>query len=584
MPRHTFPHLEKTLARPRATVGIVALACLLAVPALWTGLMLDDYLIQAGVQGIAGIEEARGPLDLFNYYQPEDIARLKEQGGLPWWSLEQSRWAFWRPVASLTHWVDFTLWPEHPVLMHLHSLVWLALLVLVVSRLHRRLVGAPWVAGLASLLYALDDARAIPAGWIANRNALIAGVFGLAALGLHHRWRDRGSRFAGLAAPVFLLLGLWSNEMAVAVCAYLLAYAMFLDRGRPVWRALTLVPYALVVVSWRIVYKALGYGIWGSDVYVDPLTEPLGFAAAVFYRLPILLTGQWALPPSDVFVLPTISGAAIGLLWTLAAVIVIAMVWLLWPFLRKDPTSRFWFVSMVLCLVPACAAGSTDRLLTFAGVGAAALLAELLAAVREGSYGPGGGRGGRLVPLFFYGLIVIHFVAAPILLVTGPQVLHNLWSGYRQAVLDAPLPDAAGKTMVVVNARHLGLLVAPLRAMHGRPVPDRIRSLGAMKAVAVPLEVRRVDERTLVVRPEGGFPVPGARDPELRLAVPDRVELAGMTVKILERDREHLPLEAEFVFDVPLEDGSLVWFQVREGLFEPFSPPRIGETVVLDRN
>ena len=48
------------------------------------------------------------------------------------------------------------------------------------------------------------------------------------------------------------------------------------------WRGcLALLPYAVVVVGWQAIRSAWGYGVWNMGVYVDPLTDPGRFAAAV---------------------------------------------------------------------------------------------------------------------------------------------------------------------------------------------------------------------------------------------------------------------------------------------------------------
>ena len=54
------------------------------------------------------------------------------------------------------------------------------------------------------------------------------------ALSAHTRWRRAGGRAGALLAPGLLLLALLSAEAAIAVLAYWLAYAVFLDRGT--WR------------------------------------------------------------------------------------------------------------------------------------------------------------------------------------------------------------------------------------------------------------------------------------------------------------------------------------------------------------
>src|ERR1700751_5510666 len=88
--------------------------------------------------------------------------------------------------------LDYRLWPNHPALMHLHSLIWLSAAVLAAALLYREVLGATWVAGPAALMYALDGAHAVPAGYLANRNALIACCFGFISLLEFVRWRKCG--------------------------------------------------------------------------------------------------------------------------------------------------------------------------------------------------------------------------------------------------------------------------------------------------------------------------------------------------------------------------------------------------------
>jgi phage baseplate assembly protein gpV len=54
-----------------------------------------------------------------------------------------------------------------------------------------------------------------------------------------------------------------------------------------------------------------------------------------------------------------------------------------------------------------------------------------------------------------------------------------------------------------------------------------------------------------------------------------------MTVEILELTGDNRPAKAAFTFAVPLEDPSLRWMQYKDGSFISFTPPAIGESVVL---
>ena len=97
-----------------------------------------------------------------------------------------------------------------------------------------------WVAGIAAMAYAVNDTHAVPVGWLANRNAVLAGLFGVLTLLLHDRWRRMGLKFAAWLAPIAYLLALLSAEAGVAICAYLFSYCLFVDRGDWPKRLLTL--------------------------------------------------------------------------------------------------------------------------------------------------------------------------------------------------------------------------------------------------------------------------------------------------------------------------------------------------------
>ena len=91
--------------------------------------------------------------------------------------------------------------------------------------------------------------------------------------------------------------------------------------------------------------------------------------------------------------------------------------------------------------------------------------------------------------------------------------------------------------------------------------------------------------QTLVVRPGIGY-IAGIgerllRDHHLPMSLGERVELTGLTVEVTALTADGRPAEAAFHFAVPLESSSLRWMQWRAGRFVPFTPPAVGETVVL---
>jgi hypothetical protein len=278
--------LERLLANGAIPWVAALLAVALVAPSLGGGWFLDDLWHRAGATkarelaaylGEAG--DFAGPMRMYAFWDG-DRARteqLIDRGIIPWWSDPAVRIAFWRPLSALTHELDYALWPGRAFLMHAQSTLWLALLVVAAGLSHRRVIGATWVAGLAALLFALSDAHALPAAWLANRHALVAGCLALSSFYAHLRGRAAASRPWAIAARITFALSLLASEAGVVVVAYLAAYVVALERAP--WRArlAALVPYAVIVGVWRLTYTGLGYGVVGSSLYVDPAGDPLRF-------------------------------------------------------------------------------------------------------------------------------------------------------------------------------------------------------------------------------------------------------------------------------------------------------------------
>jgi hypothetical protein len=486
--------------------------------------------------------------------------------------------------------------------MHAQSVAWYAALVAAAALLYRRLLSPAWVAGLAALLYAVDDAHALPVTFLANRNALIAAFFGVLTIIAHdHGCRDR-RRWGLYLAPALLALSLLSKEEGIGTCAYVAAYALFLDR-RPVWRrAVTLLPYAAVVAVWRLTWSQLGYGVANVGFYVDPLHEPGRYLTAVVQRAPYLFLGQWATPPAELFIMENLVGVTlVRSLWWVGLGLATLLAFVLWPLLRRDATARFWGLGSLLALLPICTTFPADRMLLFPGLGAMALIAQFLTAVfsqagasptepQRNDCPPRGGKLAlpwRMAARGIAGLFVLfHVIVAPIALPirvglpTGPRFA-------AQFAMRAPLDAAiAQQDLVIVNAPSLlhAAYFPVERELRGEPVPRHMRYLGSgLEAMTI----RRPDARTLTIRIDGGF-IGWTferlfRDERHPMAVSERVEVTGMTATVTALTPDGRPAEAAFRFNVPLEDRALRWLVWRDGEFQPFALPAIGETIELPR-
>jgi hypothetical protein len=568
-----------------AVVGISA--TVLALPALSVGWILDDYYHRAVLLEVPRFRELLGPpAEMFRFFRgdPVRMGRHMDLGLFPWWTDPNIKAEFLQALAVLTHRLDYMLWPDSAVLMHAHSLCWLGAAVVVAAAFYQRIMGLTWVAAAAALLFAVDDARGATAGWLANRNVLIAATLGFSALICHDRARKDQSPTATFLAPLLLLAALLAKEEGLGTCAYLAAYALFVDRAG-FWRGcLALLPYAVVVLAWRALRSSWGYGVWNMGVYVDPLTDPGQFAAAVVQRAPLLLLVQWTPIPGEVIVL--LRSFLAGLLWWVAVLFLGLLLFIMAPLLRRDELARFWAAGMLFAVIPVCATFPMDRLLTFVGLGAFGLLARYWAFVFGHPGDAPSSRSWRIGALSMAWFFVIaHVVIAPIALpFRAANPMGPRWVENRLYVHTQLGPEVRDQTLGIVNApsaAHAGYLIFR-RALSGQPVPRYTRVL----APAIPsVTVRRLDERTLAIRPARGY-LDHLLDRVFRserraLVIGEHVKLSGMTVEITDLTPDGRPAEAVFRFDEPLESPSLRWLCFRGNSFEPFMPPPIGQEATI---
>ncbi len=582
--------LQSWLVSPWLPLHLALLGFLLLLPALGTGWQLDDLYHRGILTGTLPIPipEQMTSWQVFSG-PPADPAlheSFVEMGVFPWWVSDGFRLSLFRPLAVLTMQVDYRLWPDSAPLMHLHSLLWFCALIAATTILYRRLMAPGWLAGFAALLYAIDDAHAGPASWIANRNALIAGLFGVLCLIAHDAWRRRGSRAAAVLAPVCLAAALAGGEMALATAGYLFAYAVCRENGTWIRRVGSLAPASAVLAGWAALYKLGDYGARGSGMYLDPLGQPIAYALAVLERAPVNLMGQWWPLPADLAtLLPPERQAA---LWWLALVAIAVLAALLWPLLRRRPDSRFWLVGMLLSLLPISAVFPSNRLLFFAGLGAMPLVAELLVGIRTRAHwlpeSKSWRRGARISAVV---LAITHLPLSLVGMPLGALSVRQTGAPTERAAASLPADAAfADQELVLVNAPDYLLYVTHIPthlALAELPAPQRIRALSTgPTAISVTRTGRRSlrfgIDRGLYAGPLGRL----FRDSESGLQVGDEVVLNGLTATIVGINAAGDPNLVHYEFDSELEDPGRRWLHWVDGKWREFTPPAIGDTFHLE--
>ncbi len=582
--------MREFLLSRRLPVALALLAMLLVLPSLWTGFQLDDYFQRYFLLGNTGVDGRNvSASDLFDFLDgdPGKMSALRDAGLVPWWTFDRLKISFWRPLTGYTHVFDYTLWPGQPVLMHGQNLLWFGALVWIAALLYRRFGrtgSAVLAAGLAAFLFAVDESHGLPAGWLANRNALVAGVFGMLALLAMVKTHTDRWRPGWYLGPAALAAGLLAGESTLGVTAYLFSYALFFVEGGFWEKTRSLFPYALVSLAWMALYHGLGYGVFGSGFYVDPISEPAGFLRAVAVKFPILLLDQWTLPVSSLFVfLDTVPKI---FFWCVAVALLAGIGIVLSPLLRGDRTARFWTVGMLLSIPVICTTVPHGRLLIFTGLGGAGVLGLWLGGMwdREWwteSYG--------IRVKFFRGtayvLVLFHMVAAPVLLplnsLSGVSTARFVQDPAERMLLPAGIED---RTLVLVNPPlfFFAQQIPPVRFLNGQSVPGTLRMLAPGDQQ---VRLTRLDEKSLKISTTDGWitsPFDDVfRGPDDPMSAGDTIRLKGMSVEILRTTPDGRPAEAIFLFHHPLESGEFYWMKWEADGYVPFELPSPGSTIEI---
>lgn len=550
-----------------------ALATALALPTLPLGLFSDDYFLLSRL----GEGEVLG---LYTFADG-DAARTMPHvasGPFGWWTDPTVKFKFFRPISELLLALDFRLWGVDPLPYRVMALAWSALAVGLAALVLRRAL-PPATSGLAALLVAVDESRALPVAWISNRYALTGAALGWLALLAHLEARE-GSRKHALISAVALAASLGCGESGLGPAAFLLAREL-LDVERPVARrARALAPAVAVVLAWATVYKLGGYGAASSGSYVDPSADPLGWLAVAPGRLIALMGALVAGLPADLWVM---AQQARPLQLAVGAGSAVALVGL-WRGVAPtlDPAERAglrWLgLGALLALLPMSATFPTDRLLMVPGLAAAAGGAALVRWARAAPR-PWWGRAAMVWVLAIQGVLATLCWPAGV-------VIYRAISAQIEQVTFSPALQAAAGARVIVPA-----VSSPYATMY---VPYTLRLLGRTPpAVLWPLmgdphdhRLSRADDRTLIVESIGGEMMVTVfeqllRPPERAFQVGETVRLDGATVRVERLGPGGAPDRVSLTLDTSLDAPDVHILTLEDMRLVPIPRLAVGASVEL---
>jgi hypothetical protein len=562
-PRATaLAYARSKLDSPAAPLWLGALAFLMSLPSLSFGLQGDDHVHARSL--LHGLE----PLQMLQL-PPDAFATMVQDGQFAWWTSPQLSVRFLRPLASLTHWIEFSWWPDATWAMHLTNILSYAALVAIAAATYREILGRGAVSALAGLMFTFDGGHGSAAGWIASRNTLLATLFALLSILLHARSRTQRRLALGLASAASTALALSSAEYGVAALAYLVAYACVLDSGGWGSRARSLIPNALVGLVWAAVYVSGQYGFRHGGWYRDPSSDPLGVIGFGLADLPVWFLSQLAMNIAEFTIMADPGSVAV-----VAAVLVSPLLAWLYPSLRESPHARFFALGMWLSILPLFTTHPQGRLLIAPSFGA---LGWIACAITQATRATGVlQRTGRRV------MRALHLVVAPMLFML---MLGQLVGVERSArALADNLPAEGGRDAVIINLpiELLTQFAWCIREELGAPPLNSLHQLYAGDAA---LELTRIDDRTLDITASRGW----GRTPFQRLfsskgdlpGLGSTRSPRGLQATVLEVTPDGRPLRVRFAFTTALEADQRRWLVWRGNRPRPFVPPAVGTSVAI---
>lgn len=523
-----------------------------SLPAVRTAFFLDDHLHASMVRGTFPVP--RHALDLYDFVDDGDRSALLARGLLPWWSHPHLTIRFFRPLSSALLWIDHTVFAGHALPMHLHSLAWWLAAAFAARRLFMRTF--EWrVATMATAIFALAPAHALPLAWLANREVIVALVFGLLGLESYRRFREEGGTIHAVYTIVFFALTLAAGgEYGLAFGGYVVAYPGA-KRRLAGWSI-----FALPAIVYLAVRGALSYHAIGSGFYTDPLTAPWTLAFKVPGRALALLGDGWLDYDSASLVVPWQRlTATVAIIVGLVAVGIAVRRSL--AALGETPrrTARWLAIGSLLSLVPMLAVVPSMRLLGVAMIGISISIAVVL---DHAWFSPNAK--GSLVAI---GLGFAHLVHAPA----------SLWLEGNHFRRDAADFAVRAKTLDDAHVAELGLLRG-MASMYFvpfamNPHPNTWRVLAqtghalVLKRDAHTLEVIVPENRALFPAGEADL----FRSEDAPLVKGDVVQVPGLKVEILGTG-QFGPRHARYTFDTNVDD--ITWFtDDREAIRRAELPP-----------
>jgi hypothetical protein len=328
--------------------------------------MADDFFFTGGAF------EPDRPFGYYNFTEQNVATEIQ-----PWWTSPRFKVRWFRPLSSLTLHLDFAV-IGHPLLAHLHSVLWFVLLLLGSYRIFASVLSEK-ASRWAMALFSLSVIHAWGVGWIAARHALMGGTISVWAAYTYLLFRSRGRRRDAISSAVLFATGLLTSEVSLCLFGFVLSYELVASRHPFANRCKAAAPVVGISILYLIFYKCMDLGTDGSDLYNDPFSQPTAFLSQLGPKVLALMGAFMLGVPASVRVLPGMGAAALGAgaMGLLLLVLGLVLTWSRFDDDRKR-TVKWLSLMGVLTMFPALAGIAQGREFMLSGIGILGVSAMIL--------------------------------------------------------------------------------------------------------------------------------------------------------------------------------------------------------------
>ncbi len=341
------------------------------------GFMFDDYAQQEMLKLISRGERE---VNIFNFVTtPEEATYYTRMTAVPWWTNTSWRLRYFRPVASLSHLLDYTFWKSNPLPYHVHNVALYALLVVLLYFLYASLFRYSWAALCGALIFTLAPCHYMTVRWIASRNDIICAIFLVVSLIFYLRFFEKRRLLPGFLFLLSYILALCSKEISFIFPVLILIHDLIRFKSLKAalisqWKVYLLL--LIINVSYFIFYQMNGYG---SYWYGERLLRdyPLDFLKATGLYLAALFYGG---------VIASVGPDFVTRYWyvlVLQFLVAAYLIYLIWRHRDRFPEISLFIVWMVLPLPFIVVPPINDRLLLIPSIGYAYLAALAIVLLRR---------------------------------------------------------------------------------------------------------------------------------------------------------------------------------------------------------